>query len=86
VQFIDYHDTGIRDRSNSPVPEGQLVGSGQAWIFTDGMVIKGHWSKASASAVTSYTDDAGKPVLLTPGRTWIELPPNNGKGSTSVVN
>lgn len=83
VQFTDYHDTGIRDRSNSPVPEGTLVGSGEAWFFTGGMLYKGTWSKTSASAVTSYTDANGKPMLLTPGRTWIELTPSNGKGSAN---
>ena len=85
VQFTEYHDTGIRDRSNSPVPEGTLVGSGDAWFFTAGMVFKGHWSKSSASSVTTYTDASGKPMLLTPGRTWIELTPSNGKGSAAAL-
>ena len=85
VQFTEYHDTGIRDRSNSPVPEGTLVGSGDAWFFTAGMVFKGHWSKSSASSVTTYTDASGKPMLLTPGRTWIELTPSNGKGSATAL-
>ncbi|MBV8691980.1 MAG: DUF3048 domain-containing protein [Actinobacteria bacterium] len=84
VQFTEYHDTGIRDRSNSPVPEGTLVGSGDAWFFTGGMVFKGHWSKSSASSVTTYTDASGTPMVLNPGRTWIELTPSNGKGSATA--
>jgi hypothetical protein len=85
VQFTDYHDTGIRDRSNSPVPEGTLVGSGDAWFFTAGMVFKGRWSKTSASSVTTYADASGAPMKLTPGRTWVELTPSNGKGSATAL-
>jgi hypothetical protein len=85
VQFTEYHDTGIRDRSNSVVPEGTLVGSGEAWFFTAGMVFKGRWSKSSASAVTTYTDASGATMKLTPGRTWVELTPSNGKGSATAL-
>lgn len=55
-------------------PEAQLVGSGDAWIFTDGKVVEGRWSKGSIAEATSYTDVAGQPIALTPGRTWVELP------------
>lgn len=74
VQFVTYKDTGIRDPSGALVDEAQLVGSGEAWVFTDGKVTKGKWAKATAEAVTVYTDAAGKPVNLTPGTTWVELP------------
>lgn len=75
VQFVTYKDTGVRDPSGAVVDEAQLVGTGDAWIFTDGKVTKGKWSKPSAETVTAYTDAAGKPVGLTPGTTWVELPP-----------
>ncbi len=75
VQFVTYKDTGQRDRSGAVVDEAQLSGTGDAWIFTDGKVTKGKWSKPTAEAVTAYTDAAGKPVGLTPGVTWVELPP-----------
>lgn len=75
VQLVQYKDTGQIDRSGTSVPEAELVGSGEAWILTDGKVVKGRWSKPNDDAVTAYTDDAGKPVLLTPGQTWVELAP-----------
>ena len=75
VQFVTYKDTGQRDRSGAVVDEAQLVGTGDAWVFTNGKVTKGKWSKPTAEAVTAYTDAAGKPVGLTPGTTWVELPP-----------
>lgn len=75
VQLVSYRDTGQRDRSGAVVDEAELIGEGEAWIFTDGRVVRGRWSKPAAEAVTAYTDGAGAPVALTPGTTWVELPP-----------
>jgi hypothetical protein len=75
VQFVEYRDTGHIDRSNTAVPEAQLVGGGEAWVLSDGKSVKGRWSRPSPAAVTSYTDSAGQPIALTPGTTWVELPP-----------
>ena len=78
VQFTAYVDTGLRDRSGAAVPEGQVVGEGEAWVFTDGKVVKGRWRKTAPEAVTQYVDTAGAPVALTPGQTWVELPVPGG--------
>lgn len=75
VQFTEYVDTGQRDTSNTVVPEGKVIGSGEAWIFTDGKIVKGTWSKPDPATATSYKDSAGAPIAITPGITWIELPP-----------
>jgi hypothetical protein len=55
--------------------EGDTIGAGQAWVFSDGTVRTGHWVRTSREQVTRYVDDAGFPILLAPGRTWIELLP-----------
>jgi hypothetical protein len=79
VQFATYHDTGFRDRSNTLVPEADLVGEGEAWLLSDGKVVKGRWKKADANSVTAFTDANGAPFKLTPGQTWLELPkPGDG--------
>jgi hypothetical protein len=79
VQFVGYKDSTIRDRSGAAVPEAVLVGSGDAWIMTDGKLVKGKWEKPSITKPTVFTDGKGQPVPLTPGRTWIELtPPGSG--------
>jgi hypothetical protein len=65
VQFTPYTGDG----------EGQLIGQGDAWIFSNGQLIKGHWTKSSATQATQYTDAAGAPIALTPGRTWVEFLP-----------
>ncbi|MBL8779025.1 MAG: DUF3048 domain-containing protein [Acidimicrobiales bacterium] len=62
-------------------PEAQTVGEGDAAVFVDGHFIDARWSRPSAADVWNLTDKAtGQPVLLTPGRTWVELA-NPGTGS-----
>jgi hypothetical protein len=59
-------------------PEGggyQTVGEGDAWVFSDGKIVRGKWSRSEASQDTRFTDAAGKPIKLTPGRTWVEFVP-----------
>lgn len=75
VQLVQYKNTGEIDRSGAVVPEAELIGSGDAWIFTGGRVVQGTWSKPTAEAVTAYTGPSGEPVALTPGQTWVELAP-----------
>jgi hypothetical protein len=70
VQFINYG----RSPADPTSPEAILVGSGDAWVLTDGHVIVGRWSRSSDSEVTVFTAPDGSEVKLTPGRTWIALP------------
>ena len=82
VQFVTYHDTGLVDSSGTSVPEADVVGSGDAWVLTGGMLIPCHWSKASNTEITHYTDASGAEVRLAPGKTWVELvPPDQGEAS-----
>ncbi|MEO7837511.1 MAG: DUF3048 domain-containing protein [Acidimicrobiales bacterium] len=74
IQFVTYKDTGLVDRSNTRVPEGQLIGEGEAWVLSDGKIVKGKWAKPTPTDVTRFTDSGGAPIPLTPGRTWVELP------------
>lgn len=47
------------------------TGSGQAYIFQDGDVAIGTWSKASQTAQLTFKDAAGNVLGLNPGQTWI---------------
>src|SRR2546423_10089182 len=55
--------------------EGQTVGQGDAWVFTDGKVVRGHWTRPAKEQPAQYVDAAGKPIKLLPGRTWVDLLP-----------
>ncbi len=74
IQFVDYKNTGQVDRSGAAVPEAQLIGEGEAWVFADGKIVKGKWIKSGAAEATKFVDPAGAPIKLTPGQTWLELP------------
>lgn len=61
-----------------PSPEGgayQTVGQGQAWVFSDGKIARGQWTRSDRSQPTQYVDASGAPIKLQPGRTWVEFVP-----------
>ena len=79
VQFVTYRDTGLVDSSGTAVPEGEVIGEGDAWVLTGGVLIPARWSKPSAEEVTRYVDASGADVRLAPGPSWVELvPPGQG--------
>ena len=74
VQFTPY---GVSP-ADANSPEANTIGNGRAWIFTEGVLIRGSWSKPNADAVTVYRDQNGDPIQLLPGRIWVELPEPGG--------
>jgi hypothetical protein len=65
VQFVTYGGAG----------EGELYGSGEAWIFSNGQLVRGTWVRGFPEAPTEFKDALGNPIALTPGSTWVELFP-----------
>jgi len=63
VQFINYPSES----------EGITTGSGVVWVFRDGKVVKGTWSRPNVSSPATYKDAQGKTIALKPGQTWVEL-------------
>jgi hypothetical protein len=55
--------------------QGVSVGEGDAWIFTDGTLRVGRWVRPDRAQPARYVDANGLPILLRPGRTWVELLP-----------
>jgi hypothetical protein len=47
------------------------LGGGQVFIFQDGTVTTGQWSKPDNKTQFSFTDASGKPIKLNPGQTWL---------------
>ena len=53
-------------------PEAQTLGTGAAVVYTDGRKIEGTWTRDNPT--DPFTLEAiGQPILLAPGRTWVEL-------------
>jgi hypothetical protein len=49
----------------------QTIGTGKMYIFQDGVLTTGTWQKTDMKTNFTFTDDAGKPLALNPGQTWI---------------
>ncbi|HEY2042627.1 MAG TPA: DUF3048 domain-containing protein [Jatrophihabitans sp.] len=61
------------DVAGNPSQYTHSVGSGTFSLFRDGRRIDGKWSRARASLPTTYTDSAGKPLMLAPGGAYVVL-------------
>lgn len=49
------------------------IGSGKAFIFQDGVVTEGSWSKSDNRAQFVFKDGTDKEMPLNPGQTWISV-------------
>jgi hypothetical protein len=70
VQFTNYEGG-----AGNPTAEGVTVGEGDAWIFTDGKIVRGRWKRGAKEDTIQYVDAAGKAIKLLPGKTWVHLAP-----------
>jgi hypothetical protein len=55
------------------------LGSGQAYIFQDGLLTIGQWNKPDIKSAMTFTDAAGQPLPLNPGQTWLTAVSNPAK-------
>jgi hypothetical protein len=72
-----------RDGAGNTTPQLTLVGSGAATLLRDGVRIRGTWHRASLGAHTTFVDTEGRPFVLAPGNSWIELLPTSRSASYS---
>ena len=76
-------DVPYRGSSTAGSPEAVTVGTGAAHVYMGGKVVDGTWKKDTPQAPWTLVDNAGAPIKLTPGRTWVQLardsngPPTN---------
>jgi hypothetical protein len=75
VETVPYQNTGYTDPAGNPVPDANIVGTGQAVILSGGELADATWSKPTPSAITTYQASDGSPVRLLPGTTWVMLAP-----------
>ncbi len=69
VQFVVYSRSVFDPRS----PQAELLGQGEAWVFTNGELVSGNWKRTTANDNTIFTDLNGDTILLAPGKTWVAL-------------
>jgi len=54
-------------------PEAQTAGDGPVFIFSDGKVIEGTWTRENVFVPIQYFDLQGNEIKLNVGNTWVEL-------------
>lgn len=75
VQVVKTELTDVTDANGVRSPLVISVGTGKAYVFRDGKVIKGTWERKSAGDLTKFLDANGDEIPLSPGNTWVELLP-----------
>lgn len=71
---------GPLDSSGAYYTDYSDIGSGEAYVFQDGTVTTGTWSKPSQSSQIQFLSSAGNPIPLNAGQTWI-----TAVGSSNLV-
>ena len=71
VMFMSF--APLNDGSQKHRLEAQFTGTGKAWVFTDGGLVKGTWKKASLTAPTYFYGPNGRPVSLAVGQTFVQV-------------
>ncbi|HEX9376560.1 MAG TPA: DUF3048 domain-containing protein [Actinomycetota bacterium] len=77
VQVSKIRATGITDAAGNASPEVVTTGKGDLYVFRNGRVVRGTWSRASLVDTIEYRDAMGHVIDLAPGTTWIELLPDD---------
>jgi Protein of unknown function (DUF3048) N-terminal domain/Protein of unknown function (DUF3048) C-terminal domain len=73
VQFVNYVGGSGRGGAGAEGSEAEMIGTGPAWVFTGGQLVKGTWQRAAKEAPTRFVDASGADIGLAPGQTFVEL-------------
>lgn len=65
----------LADGSGTGRQEADFIGSGTAWVSSNGVTVKGTWRKESLTGPTRFFDRDGDPIPLAPGQTFIQIVP-----------
>lgn len=71
IALVTPESQGALDSSGAYYSNYNVIGSGTVYIFQDGTVTAGNWNKSSNTSQLTFTDAAGKTILLNPGQTWL---------------
>ena len=75
VLVVEELETGRTDSSGAAVPDYNVVGTGEAVVFRDGVAVTGRWERGRLTDFFRLFDDSGNEINLAPGTTWIHVVP-----------
>lgn len=62
--------------AGTALPSSEVTGEGKAFVFADGKVVEGTWTRETDTDWFTLTDVNGEFLLVPPGKVWISLVPN----------
>jgi hypothetical protein len=65
--------TSIKTQSDESHLDIALVGKGDGYVISNGKFSPMHWTKKDANSQTLLTDESGKELPLSPGKTWWNI-------------
>jgi hypothetical protein len=65
-------------------PDAVSVGSGEAWVLSNGWLVAGSWERPTPESRYVLRDANGEEIPLTPGRIWLSLP-RAGAGAVAFL-
>lgn len=71
IAIVVPETNGPLDASGAYYSDYSYIGSGQAYIFQNGGVQIGQWSKSSNNSQIMFTNNSGQNITLDPGQVWI---------------
>ena len=77
VMSVGVQNTSAHDSHGTVVPLPVVIGSGQVWVFRNGVVVDGTWSRPTENSPMRLLSSTGQVIALMPGRTWVEVLPNS---------
>jgi hypothetical protein len=77
VLFVKVGETKIVDAAGHNSPDVVVIGSGSLRLYRNGVRVDGEWSRNGKEGRTRLTDLQGRPLVLAPGQTWVELVPTD---------
>ena len=71
IQITKYTVSQADERS----PHAITTGVGDAWILSDGQVVRAAWRRVTSTDQIDYVDaTTGAMIRILPGQTWVEMP------------
>jgi DUF3048 family protein len=71
IAMVVPESQGALDASGAYYSDYNVIGSGQAYVFQDGTVTTGTWTKTDNTSQITFADATGKTIPLNPGQTWL---------------
>jgi hypothetical protein len=79
IYFAEHYETDIVEDSTGATSVGiNINGEGEAWIFRDGVLLKGRW-RSDGSQSPEFINQDGNPIPLHTGVSWIQVVPTEYK-------